>query len=175
MTIAFQSQRAAEILQVAGRRYRWQEGASARHPRVFRGRREEARRAFYRAYLPVLVARGATRRELPAGRRGVLQDSLWVTWTPRDHHAAGVVWSLWVPSRGSRVPVVVAGGAEPANEGMVLAAWGDGPVLAWCSQSPALRALTREALRALPEFLAQGVVSGDETLALKIEPCEAHG
>ena len=49
-----------------------------------------------------------------------------------------------------------------------LVAWGDGPVLAWASDRPDARAILREALRALPVFLAAGLASADATLALRI-------
>jgi hypothetical protein len=102
----------------------------------------------------------------------VLARAWWVWWSRPGQEA---VWSLWVSARRSGVPAQVLGAGDPANDGAVLACWGDGPVLAWCSRVRALQEVTREALRALPTFLARGLVSADEALALRVEPYPEHG
>lgn len=143
----------------AGRRYRWREGAL--HPAAarFRGRRRELMAVFHGAVLPSLARRGAAREERAAGEAGV-----WVAW-----RAAGEapVWALYVFTRALPGRALADLG-RPANDGAVLAAWGDGPVLAWASEREALRHALREALRALPDFLAEGVCSADETFAVQV-------
>lgn len=143
----------------AGRRYRWVEGAL--HPAAarFRGRRRELAAALHGAVVPALERRGAAREEVPIGAR-----AWWVTWRAPGEAA---VWALYVSTRGLP-PGAVADLGRAANDGALLAAWGDGPVLAWASEREALRAVLREALRAVPAFLAEGVCSADETFAVRV-------
>lgn len=144
-----------------GRRYRWAEGVL--HPAAarFRGRRGELGALFTRTVLPTLLRRGAARAQHPAADDG---RAWWVT-LRREGEAT--VWALYVSTRGLSRAVTQTRGA-PANDGALLAAWGDGPVLAWCCDEPALRARVRDALRELPPFLAEGVCSADETFAVSV-------
>lgn len=145
----------------AGRRYRWVEGAL--HPAAarFRGRRAELAGLLHRSVAPSQERRGATREQLPATDDG---RAWWVTWR-RPGEAA--VWALYVSTRGLDPSSARLRGA-PANDGALLAAWGDGPVLAWASEEHALREALRDALRAVPEFLSEGVCSADETFAVRL-------
>ena len=87
-----------------------------------------------------------------------------MTWTaPGD---ARPVWALFVPT--GRVSPAALGSERPANDGAMLAAWGDGPLMAWVSERPALQAAVREALRALPPWMADGVCSADAGFPLRV-------
>lgn len=78
-----------------------------------------------------------------------------------------MVWALYVSPRALS-PALLSTRGEPANDGALLAAWGDGPVLAWASEEEALRAILREALRQVPGFLSEGVSSADERFAVRV-------
>lgn len=147
--------------------HRCLEGAPALHPRAaaLASRRPLVRERFYTAVLPELARRGAVHQVRGIGPRGGSSRALWSSW--RLPGEARVVWALRVSTRQVRG---AAGEPAPANDGYVLAAWGDGPVLAWADERPAVRAVLREALAALPPWLRDGVVSGDATLPLRIVP-----
>lgn len=144
-----------------GRRYSWIEGAA--HPAAarFRGRRNELGALFARSVAPSLDRRGLAREVVPADPQA---RSWWVRWRAEDGVA---VWGLYVSTRGLPAEATRDLGA-PANDGALLAAWGDGPVLAWASERPALRDALCDALRALPAFLAEGVCSADESFAVRV-------
>lgn len=143
----------------AGRRYRWSEGAL--HPAAarFRGRRRELAFVFNASVIPSLERRGAVREVVPAG-----EGAWWVTWRAAGEAA---VWALYVSTRAVPREALSDLGCA-ANDGALLAAWGDGPVLAWASEREAVRAVLRAALRAVPAFLAEGVCSADETFAVRV-------
>jgi hypothetical protein len=167
MMIAAEQHIASEVFTVGGRRYQWLEGAHALAPHAGRweARRAQLGELFARVILPGLERRGAKRRVLGAGPRGGSARAHWVEWrAPGD---AQPVWALYVPTRrlGARALEDLG---RPANDGAMLAAWGDGPVLAWVSERPGARVAVREALRALPEFLARGVASADVTLPVRV-------
>ena len=147
--------------------HRWIEGADGLHPRAvaLASRRHLVRERFYTAVLPDLVRRGAPRQVHGIGPRGGSSRAIWSWWkVPGEQR---VLWALQVSTRQVRG---ATGGKAPANDGYVLAAWGDGPVIAWANELPAVRAVLREALTTLPAWLAGGVVSGDATLPLRIVP-----
>lgn len=167
MTLAYDHEARCEAFTTAGRCYVWHEGPHALAPQARRmaSRRDELATAFSRTVLPGLERRNATARVFGAGSRGGSARAYWVLWeAPGD---AQPVWALYVPTR--RLAARVLGDVgRPANDGALLAAWGDGPVLAWASERPAVREVLREALRALPGFLGQGLASADVTLPLRI-------
>lgn len=100
-----------------------------------------------------------------AGPRGGISRAHWVVWrAPGD---AQPVWALYVPTRRLNAGSLADVG-RPANDGAMLAAWGDGPVMAWASERRELREAVREALRSLPEFLASGVASADVTMPVRV-------
>jgi hypothetical protein len=170
MTIAAHQSARHEVFSVNGRSYQWHEGdhALTAHAWRLRGRRDELGGAFHRTVLPSLERRGASRRVLGAGPRGGWARAHWVSWrAPGD---AQPVWALYVPTRRITTRALEDLG-RPANDGAMLAAWGDGPVMAWASERPELREAVREALRALPEFLASGVVSADATMPVRVVGC----
>ncbi len=161
MVHAFSSSPLRQDFILNGRRYRWVEGAL--HPAAarFRGRRQELGGMLGHTVVPALIRRGAVRGQLKATDDG---RAWWVTWR-REGDAP--VWALYVSTRGlSRAATLTR--AMPSNDGALLAAWGDGPVLAWASEEPALRARLREALRNVPGFLSEGVCSADETFAVRV-------
>lgn len=167
MTTAAQQSAHREVFSVNGRSYQWHEGEHAltAHAWRLRGRRDELGAAFHRTVLPSLERRGAARRVFGAGPRGGWRRAHWVMWrAPGDAHP---VWALYVPTR--RIATEDLG--RPANDGAMLAAWGDGPVMAWASDRPELREAVRDALRALPEFLAAGVASADVTMPVRVVGC----
>ncbi len=147
--------------------FRWIEGPSALHPRAvtLASRRAQVRQSFYTAVLPDLARREVRRRVQGIGVRGGSSRAIWSSWQVPGGDQ--VLWALQVSTR--QVPGAVEGKA-PANDGYVLAAWGDGPVIAWADERPAVRAVLREALATLPSWLGAGVVSGDATLPLRIVP-----
>lgn len=146
---------------LGGRRYRWAEGVL--HPAAarFRGRRAELASMLTRTVTPALLRRGATRSQLAATSDG---HAWWVLWR-REGDAP--VWALYVSTRGLPRAATRTRGT-PANDGALLAAWGDGPVLAWAHEAPALQAKLREALRNVPGFLSEGVCSADATFAVRV-------
>ena len=148
-------------------RHRWIEGPLGLHPRAvaLASRRSLVRERFYTAVLPDLARRGVRRQVQGIGVRGGSSRAIWSSWrTPGEER---VLWALQVSTRQVRG---AAGAKAPANDGYVLAAWGDGPVIAWANDLPAVRAVLREALATLPGWLDDGVVSGDATLPLRIVP-----
>lgn len=147
--------------------YRWIEGPASLHPRAssLLALRPRARSRFYTVVLRDLTHRGASRQVQGIGPRGGSSRALWSWW--RAPGEDRVVWALHVSTR--QVRGVVPGGA-PANDGYVLAAWGDGPVIAWADELPAVRAVLRDALATPPWWLRAGVVSADATLPLRIVP-----
>jgi len=158
--------RQQETLHIAGQPYRWQEGDAALHPRAvsLAGQRAALRAAFVGSVLPGLERRGAVRQVRGVGPRGGAARAHWVCWlAPGD---ARPVWALYVPT--GRISAAGLGGVRPANDGAVLAAWGDGPLMAWVSDGPELRGLVREALRALPPWLADGVCSADASFPVRV-------
>ncbi len=165
MSTAIQAQH-EETFDIAGQRYRWHEGAGALHPRAagFGGRREALRGAFFETVVPGLERRGATVEVRGVGPRGGAARAHWVTWrAPGD---ARPVWALFVPT--GRVSTAGLGVARPSNDGALLAAWGDGPLMAWVSEGAELRSAVREALRSLPPWLADGVCSADVSFPLRV-------
>ncbi len=167
MTIAAHENAPSEEFTVNGRRYRWHEGEHALPTQAvrMRARRHELGPLFARVMLPGLERRGASRQVLGAGPRGGWSRAHWVVWrAPGD---AQPVWALYVPTRRLTARALDDLG-RPANDGALLAAWGDGPVMAWASERPELREAVRDALRALPEFLAGGVASADATLPVRV-------
>lgn len=145
--------------------YRWIEGSAGLHPRsvALASRRPLLRERFYTAVLPDLARRGAARQVLGIGVRGGSSRAIWSSWkVPGEER---VLWALQVSTRQVRG---AAGERAPANDGYVLAAWGDGPVIAWANDLPPVRAVLREALSSLPPWLSEGVVSADATLPLRI-------
>lgn len=171
MTLATLTEARCEAFSTHGRRYVWHEGDHVRPPAAERltARRAALGEAFARAVLPGLTRRGARRRVLGAGPRGGLRRAFWVVWqAPGDRQP---VWALYEPTRRPGDGVRwddPAATPRSANDGALLVAWGDGPVLAWASDRPEARATLREALRALPDFLAAGLASADASLALRI-------
>jgi len=167
MTIAVEQNGLCEEFLSSGRRYRWHEGDGVVHPRAerLRGRRRELPGVFATTIVPGLVKRQARRQVLGGGARGGSSRACWVTWlAPGDRQ---LVWALYVPTRLLAARALADLG-RPANDGMMLAAWGDGPVLAWASDRPELRDVLREALRTPPAFLSEGMTSADVTLPLRI-------
>lgn len=150
--------------------YRWIEGAPGLHPRAvaLASRRSLVRERFYTVVLPDLARRGVRRQVRGIGVRGGSSRAIWSSWQMPGEDR--VLWALQVSTRQVRG---AAGAQGPANDGYVLAAWGDGPVIAWANDVPAVRAVLRDALSALPGWLAGGVVSGDATLPLRIVPVTA--
>ncbi len=147
--------------------FRWIEGAAGLHPRAvaLASQRSLVRERFYTAVLPDLARREVRRHIQGIGVRGGSSRAIWSSWrVPGEDR---VLWALQVSTR--QVPGAIEGRA-PANDGYVLAAWGDGPVIAWANDRPAVRAVLREALATLPSWLSAGVVSGDATLPLRIVP-----
>ncbi len=171
MTIAIDHEARCEAFSAHGRRYVWHEGDHVRAPAAARlaDRRPALGEAFARTVLPGLERRGAARRVLGAGPRGGLGRAYWAVWqAPGDRQP---VWALYEPTRqpGDRARWEVAGVSHrPANDGALLVAWGDGPVLAWASDRPGAREALREALRTLPDFLEGGLASADASLPLRI-------
>lgn len=166
MTIAVERDEArCEQFTSNGRSYAWREGERDPRGELLAARRAELPAVFAGVVLPGLERRGAERRVQGAGPRGGAARAQWVTWQARGD--ARPVWALYVPTR-RLTGRALEGLGRPANDGVLLAAWGDGPVLAWASERPELRAALREALRALPGFLAEGLASGDPTLPLRI-------
>lgn len=168
MTLAVETHQNARFFS-QGRAYLWSEGDEALHPRAARGvgRRDALRAAFFTVVLPDLDRRHAERVVRGSGPRGGAARAHWVVWTlPRENRT---VWALFVPTRplGARA---VEDLGRPANDGALLAAWGDGPVMAWVSDRPEVRDVVREALRALPPFLSAGFQSGDVTMPVRIVP-----
>jgi hypothetical protein len=146
-------------------RYRWIEGPAGLHPRAaaLASQRPLLRERFYTAVLPDLAHRGVARQVRGIGVRGGSSRAIWSSWkVPGEER---VLWALQVSTRQVRG---ATGGHGPANDGYVLAAWGDGPVIAWANDLPAVRAVLREALATLPSWLSAGVVSADATLPLRI-------
>jgi hypothetical protein len=158
------------LLLAHGRRYVWSEGADVlpgfakQHER----RRDALGALFTHTVLPGLVRRGAQRQVTGAGPRGGQNRAHWITW--RCEGDIQVVWALYVATRPLSSEALSSVG-RPANDGALLAAWGDGPAMAWVSDLPALRGALRDALRALPTFLIDGVTSGDPTMPLRIRRC----
>jgi hypothetical protein len=148
-------------------RYRWIEGDAALHPgaAALASRRPLLRERFYTAVLPDLSRRGVTRQVHGMGPRGSSSRAIWSSW--RVPNEDRVLWALQVSTRQVRG---ATGGRAPANDGYVLAAWGDGPVIAWANDLPAVRAVLREALATPPAWLRAGAVSADATLPLRIVP-----
>ena len=59
---------------------------------------------------------------------GCASRAIWSSWkVPGEDR---VLWALQVSTRQVRG---ATGGRAPANDGYVLAAWGDGPVIAWAN------------------------------------------
>ena len=146
-------------------RYRWIEGPAGLHPRAaaLASQRPLLRERFYTAVLPDLAHRGVARQVQGIGVRGGSSRAIWSSWkVPGEER---VLWALQVSTRQVRG---ATGGHGPANDGYVLAAWGDGPVIAWAKDLPAVRAVLREALATPPSWLSAGVVSADATLPLRI-------
>jgi len=146
-------------------RHRWIEGPAGLHPRAaaLASQRPLLRERFYTAVLPDLARRGVARQVRGIGVRGGSSRAIWSSWkVPGEDR---VLWALQVSTRQVRG---ATGGRAPANDGYVLAAWGDGPVIAWANDLPAVRAVLREALATLPSWLSAGVVSADATLPLRI-------
>ena len=165
MSTAIHTQ-AQDTFTVGARQYRWHEGDGALPARAaaLSGRREALRSAFYATGIPGLERRGAVRQLRGVGPRGGAARAHWVTWmAPGD---ARPVWALFVPT--GRVSAEALGSERPANDGALLAAWGDGPLMAWVSERPALQAAVREALRALPPWMADGVCSADAAFPLRV-------
>lgn len=157
----------APVTAPAAARLCWIEGAAALHPRAvaLAPRRALLRERFYTAVLPDLARREVRRRVQGIGVRGGSSRAVWSSWrVPGEDR---VLWALQVSTQQVRG---VAPGRAPANDGYVLAAWGDGPVLAWADDRPAVRAVLREALTNPPEWLREGMVSGDATLPLRLVP-----
>lgn len=156
-----------ETFAIGQRHYRWEEGDSARSARAeaLRGRRDALRVAFVQTVVPGLGRRGAATKTVPVGPRRAVPRAYWTTWTaPGD---ARPVWALYASTRCLSAESVATLG-RAANDGAVLVAWGDGPVLAWASERPELRMVLRQALRSLPGFLGEGLCSGDATFPVKI-------
>jgi hypothetical protein len=151
-------------------RYRFIEGDAALHPgaAALASRRPLVRERFYTAVLPDLARRGVVRQVHGMGPRGGSSRAIWSSWrVPGEDR---VIWALQVSTRQVRG---ATGGRAPANDGYVLAAWGDGPVIAWANDLPAVRAVLREALLTPPAWLRAGAVSGDATLPLRLVPVTA--
>lgn len=140
-----------QIFEHAGRRYRWVEGATHPSASRFRGRRGELRSLLTRSVIPSQQRRGAVHEQIPALDGG---RAWWVTWRCSGEAA---VWALYCATAG-----------ESANDGARLAAWGDGPVIAWADEDAVIRGRLREALQRVPGFLAEGVCSADETFAVRL-------
>lgn len=167
MTFAAHETTQRDSFTVNGRSYRWHEGEHALtpHARRLESRRDELGAALSRAVVPSLTRRGARRQVMGAGPRGGVGRAHWVVWrAPGDAHP---VWALYVPTRRLAASALADVG-RPANDGAMLAAWGDGPVMAWASERPELREAVREALRSLPEFLSAGVASADVTMPVRV-------
>ena len=150
--------------------YRWIEGPPGLHPRAVAvaSRRALVRERFYTAVLPDLARRGVPRQVRGIGVRGGSSRAIWSSWKMPGEER--VLWALQVSTRQVRG---ATGHRTPANDGYVLAAWGDGPVIAWANDLPVVREVLREALATLPTWLCGGVVSGDATLPLRIVPVMA--
>ncbi|MDB4932735.1 MAG: hypothetical protein JWM10_5219, partial [Myxococcaceae bacterium] len=130
--------------------YRWIEGEAALHPSAaaLASRRPLVRERFYTVVLPDLAHRGVARQVHGMGPRGASSRAIWSSWrVPGEDR---VLWALQVSTRQVRG---ATGGRPPANDGYVLAAWGDGPVIAWANDLPAVRAVLREALATPPAWL----------------------
>ncbi|MBL8603295.1 MAG: hypothetical protein JNK72_15330 [Myxococcales bacterium] len=154
-----------ETFSAGGRLYRWAEGVGHARAEALRGRREALRAAFEQTVLPGLVRRGAARKVVVSSPKRGEPRVWWALWqAPGD---ARPVWALYASSRCLDVHTTATLG-RAANDGAVLVAWGDGPVLAWASEREALRGLLRAALHALPSFLGDGLCSGDATFPVKI-------
>ncbi len=170
MTNAAAQQVQGEEFIANGRRFRWVEGAQGLSPRATQlaGRRASLEALFTATVVPGLERRRATRRVLGVGPRGGASRAWWVEFrAPGD---AQPVWALYVPTKRLTAAALDPMG-RPANDGVMLAAWGDGPVMAWVSERPELRAVVRDALRVPPAFLPQGVVSGDATFPVRVTAC----
>jgi hypothetical protein len=171
MTLAIDHDARCEAFTAHGRRYVWHEGRGAQHPSALRlaGHRPALEAMFSRTVLPGILRRGATHRVQGAGPRGGYGQAWWGVWhAPGDRQP---VWALYTPTRrlGDRHHWVQGPiDHRPANDGALLVAWGDGPVLVWASDRPGARAVLREALRGLPDFLGGGLASADATLPLRI-------
>ncbi len=171
MTIAMNQEARCEAFSTHGRRYVWHEGEHVQAPGAARlaDRRHALAAAFTATVLPGLERRGAEHRVVGAGPRGGLARAHWVVWrAPGDRHP---VWALYVLTRrlGDRsLWETAAVNHRPANDGALLVAWGDGPVMAWASDRPGCREVLREALRTVPDFLAGGLASADVTMPVRI-------
>lgn len=129
MTIAFETARHTDTFTTAGRSYRWVEGVADARAERLRGRCDALRAAFERTVLSGFERRGVPAVVRGAGPRRGLAGALGEARS--DPSVAQPVWAL------SCVLMRRAGMTAPANEGAVLAAWGDGPVMAWASERPA--------------------------------------
>jgi hypothetical protein len=152
--------------EVRGQAYRWLEGdAAGARPLRHSLEHDELPEFFTRVLLPQLERRRATKVAHP----GTLVDGAssadvqWFAW--RDADARDVVWALYVTARR-----LDPRASAPANDTLVLVAWGDGPVLAWAHAASGARAVVREALRVPPPWLVAGVCSGDPTFPVRLEP-----
>jgi hypothetical protein len=149
------------------RQYVWREGRHLLTAKAesMRARRDQLQEMFVSVMLPALKRRNAQCRVQGQGPRGGWGRAHWVIWqAPGDPKP---VWALYVPTKNVSAAELRTTG-NPANDGALLAAWGDGPVLAWASDRPALREIVRNALQTLPEFLSEGVISADATLPVQV-------
>jgi hypothetical protein len=147
------------------RSYRWIEGNGAQ-VRTLRHtlRREQLPELFARAVAPQMERRGAARASLPAAAPDgtMATDVRWVAWSAPGER--DVVWGLYAVAR--RLEARAQG---PANDTLVLIAWGDGPVLAWADERAMAHHFLRSALRRPPPWLARGMCSGDPTFPVRVE------
>ena len=148
-------------------RYRWTEGAPNGTDTL--ALRSDASRAHLAARLrqeivPELEQRGARGlvfRAAPSA--GVsARDVRWVVW--RTQRGDGSVWALYLASR-----CLAPAGDSAANDAFVLAAWGEGQVLAWADEREGARSALRAALSVPPPWLKQGFRSHDETFPVRID------
>ncbi|MBL8681755.1 MAG: hypothetical protein JNK05_21485 [Myxococcales bacterium] len=149
-----------------GRAWLWREGSAVLHER-FRAVDDQAREAiraiFTRKLVPLAEKRGITGETAPAATPAGIAaaDVRWMQWFRAGEDPAPL-WGLFVQSR-------VFDSNDADNDTWVLAAWGDGPALAWASQHEAAQRCLRAALHAPPAFLSGGVVSRDPAFAVRIE------
>jgi|LNFM01.1.fsa_nt_gb hypothetical protein len=149
-----------------GRNWLWREGPSVL-PERYRAAgdqaREELRALFVRKLVPAMERRGiageAVSAATPSGIAAA--DVRWMKWFRADE-GQSPLWGLFVQSR-------VFDSNDADNDTWVLVAWGDGPALAWVSDTALAQRCLRAALHAPPAFLSGGLLSRDPSFAVRLE------
>ncbi|MDP3275279.1 MAG: hypothetical protein Q8Q09_08810 [Deltaproteobacteria bacterium] len=142
--------------------------------RVLSRSHSEIESMFLRKLVPQAERRAIAAESLTLPTSEALPEELrWVRWH-RPEESPAPIWGLFLRSEPALNPEEsLDEDNSPANDTLTLLAWGDGPVMAWARATPEAHALIVRALRTLPPWLMDGVVSVDPFFKTSVRPAPA--